>query len=136
MLEYSISAERADAAGSSAMVRQAVVALDTSLAGRMDAFNPAEMLLAALAACIIKSAERALPLLGFDMRGMHVHLHAIRQDAPPQITSIDYLVTVDTDESDRRLDLLHKNIRKYGTISNTLALAVALDGRIVRKGIE
>ncbi|WP_332693385.1 OsmC family protein [Devosia sp.] len=134
MLEYSISAERVDTAGSTATVRQAVVPLDTSLAGRADAFNPAEMLLAALAACIIKSAERALPVLGFDMRGMSVQLHAVRQDAPPQIVSIDYLVTVDTDESDHRLDLLHKNIRKYGTISNTLTLAVALDGRITRKG--
>ncbi|WP_332700907.1 OsmC family protein [Devosia sp.] len=134
MLEYSISAERADTAGSTATVRQAVVPLDTSLAGRADAFNPTEMLLAALAACIIKGAERALPVLGFDMRGMSVQLHAVRQDAPPQIVSIDYLVTVDTDESDHRLDLLHKNIRKYGTISNTLTLAVALDGRITRKG--
>lgn len=133
MLEYSISAERVDDYGSSAKVRQAVVALDTSMAGRADAFNPAEMLLAALAACIIKSAERALPMLGFDLRGLNVQLQAIRQDAPPRIVSIDYLVTVDTDESDRRLDLLHKNIRKYGTISNTLAPAVALDGRITRK---
>lgn len=133
MLEYSISADRVDAAGSTATVRQAAVTLDTSLAGRSDAFNPAEMLLAALAACIIKSAERAVPMLGFNMRGMTVKLHALRQDAPPKIISIEYLVTVDTDESDRRLDLLHKNIRKYGTISNTLALAVALDGQITRK---
>lgn len=134
MLEYSVSAERVDTAGSAATVRQAVVPLDTSLAGRADAFNPTEILLAALAACIIKSAERAIPMLGFGMRGMSVQLHAVRQDAPPRIVSIDYLVTVDTDESDHRLDLLHKNIRKYGTISNTLALAVAMDGRITRKG--
>lgn len=134
MLEYSISAERVGTTGSTATVRQAMVPLDTSLAGRADAFNPAEMLLAALAACIIKSAERALPMLGFDMRSMSVQLRAIRQDAPPQIVSIDYLVTVETDESDHRLELLHKNIRKYGTISNTLGQAATLDGRITRKG--
>ncbi|UJW87892.1 OsmC family protein [Devosia sp. SL43] len=133
MLEYSIDARRVDATGSIALVRQAEVTLDTSLLGRADAFNPAEMLLAALAACMIKSAERAIPLLEFDLRGMSVHLHAVRSDAPPQITSIDYLLTVDTDESDRRIDLLHTNIRKYGTISNTLVKAVELTGRIVRK---
>lgn len=115
-----------------ALVRQARVLLDTSPAGRSDAFNPAEMILAALAACIIKSAERAMPLLGFKLRAMNVRLHAVRSDSPPRIVAIDYLVTVDTDESDRRIALLHTNIRKYGTISNTLAGAVALDGRIVR----
>lgn len=133
MLEYTITAERLGPAGSRAMVRQAEIGLDTSLEGRVDAFNPAELLLGALAACIIKSAERALPLLGFELRSMTVQVHAMRQDAPPRITAIDYLVTVDTDESDRRLELLHKNIRKYGTISNTLALALALDGRLIRK---
>lgn len=133
MLEYSITAERLSASGSRATVKQAEIALDTSLEGRADAFNPAELLLGALAACIIKSAERAVPLLDFDLRGMSVQLHAVRQDAPPRITAIDYLVTIDTHESDHRLELLHKNIQRYGTISNTLALAVALDGRVTRK---
>lgn len=133
MLEYEITAERLGESGSLATVREAEVALDTSLAGRPDAFNPAELLLAALAACIIKSAERALPLLGFDLRSINVQVHAMRQDAPPRLTTIDYLVTVDTDESDHRLELLHKNIRRYGTISNTLSLAVTLAGHITRK---
>ena len=133
MLEYAITAQRLGESGSLAAVRDAVVTLDTSLAGRADAFNPAELLLAALAACIIKSAERALPLLAFELRSINVRVHAQRQDTPPQLTAIDYLVTVDTDESDHRLQLLHKNIRRYGTISNTLALAVTLDGRITRK---
>lgn len=133
MLEYSITAERLGSSGSLAKTRQAEVQLDTSLEGRADAFNPAELLLAALAACIIKSAERAVPVLRFNLRGMTVQVKAVRQDAPPRITAIDYLVTIDTDESDHRIELLHKNIRRYGTISNTLALAVALDGRVVRR---
>ena len=89
--------------------------------------------LGALAACIIKGAERVLPTLGFQLRGLEVKLHAVRQDSPPKILSIDYVITVDTDEPDNRIELLHTNIRKYGTISNTLALAVPIAGRIVRK---
>jgi len=72
-------------------------------------------------------------VLGFDLRGIEVSLHAVRQDSPPKLLSIDYLITVDTDEPDNRIELLHTNIRKYGTISNTLALAVPIAGRIVRK---
>ena len=36
---------------------------------------------------------------------------------------INYEIVVDTDEDDRRLELLHTNVRKYGTISNTVAKA-------------
>lgn len=47
--------------------------------------------------------------------------------------SVDYELIVDTDESDRRLELLHTNVRKFGTISNNVAAATALTGRIVRR---
>jgi hypothetical protein len=48
------------------------------------------------------------------------------------MTRIDYAILVDTDETDRRLELLHQNVRKYGTISNTIALAVPLNGTLGR----
>lgn len=132
-LEYSVSARRVDAAGSLATAKSAEVVLDTSIAGRTDALNPAELLLASLAACMIKGAERVIPMLDFRLGGIGVELHAVRQDNPPALINIDYRITVDTDESDRRLDLLHTNIRKYGTISNTLAAALELKGTIQRR---
>jgi uncharacterized OsmC-like protein len=133
MLEYTLSAARRDSSGSLAVVRDASVDLDTSLTGRADALNPAELLLAALAACMIKGVERSAPLLGFTFRSVDVRLHAVRQDAPPKLISIDYELIVETDEPDRRLELLHTNVRKYGTISNTLGAAVTLVGTINRK---
>ena len=81
---------------------------------------------------MIKGVERAVPLLRFDLRGVEVKIHGVRQDSPPKMLSIDYELVVDTDESDRRLDLLHTNVRKFGTISNTVAAATRLEGRIVR----
>lgn len=132
MLEYHVTARRLDQHGSLVTAKEASLIADTDPAGRPDALNPAELLLAALSACIIKGAERVLPVLGFALRGLEVRLHAVRQDSPPKLLSIDYVITVDTDEPDSRLELLHTNIRKYGTISNTLALAVPITGRIVR----
>lgn len=132
LLEYTVSAHRVDRSGSIANVKTAEVALDTSLAGRPDAFNPAELLLASLAACMIKGAERVAPMLDFELRGMSVRLHAVRVDAPPSIKTIDYEIIVETDESQRRLELLHANIRKFGTISNTLSSVVQLTGVIRR----
>ena len=47
-------------------------------------------------------------------------MHGIRQDVPPQMERIDYEIVVDTDEPDRRLELLHDNVKKYGTVFNTV----------------
>ena len=134
MLEYRVTARRIDSHGSEAEAKAARLVLDTDMAGRDDAFNPAEMLLASLAACLLKGAERVTPMLKFDLRGIEVSLHGQRQDSPPKIVRIDYEIVVDTDETDQRLDLLHRNLRKYGTISNTLAEATDLVGTIRRKG--
>lgn len=133
MLEYNITARRQDSHGSEATTKEAKIILDTDVKGRSDAFNPAELLLAALAACMIKGVERVMPMIQFDLRGVEVVLHGVRQDSPPLMSAIDYELIVDTDEDDRRLELLHTNVRKYGTVSNTLAAATKLEGRIRRK---
>lgn len=132
MQTYAVTALRLDSHGTRMTCKQATLVADTDAAGRADAFNPVELLLAALAACIIKGIERVTPILRFALRGVEVRLTAERQDAPPRLTRISYEILVDTDEPDRRLDLLHENVRRYGTISNTLAAAVPLTGRLER----
>jgi len=132
MLEYFVQARRVDEHGSLAIAKHAEITLDTDMRGREDAFNPAELFLASVAACMIKGIERVTPMLTFELRGVEVKLHGVRQDSPPKMVSIDYEITVDTDEDDHRLELLHKNIRKFGTISNTVAEALKLEGTIVR----
>ena len=97
--EYKITARRVDAQGSLAMAKQAQVVLATDMAGRQDAFNPVELLLAALAACMIKGAERVTPLLQFQIDGIEVRLEAIRQDAPPKLVKSIYGIVVDSAET-------------------------------------
>lgn len=46
---------------------------------------------------------------------------------------VDYTIVMDTDETDACLDLLLRNLQKYGTIMNTLAGATELIGTIRRK---
>lgn len=132
LLEYSVDAERVDAHGSVARCKSATVWLDTDLGGRADAFNPAELLLGALAACMLKGIERVAPMLQFAFRGARVHLHGVRQDVPPRFASISYEIVVDTDESDQRLELLHTNVRQYGTVFNTVAPGTDLQGTLRR----
>ena len=132
-MDYRVTAERIDAHGSLARTKDASLVLDTDVAGRRDAFNPAELFLAAIAACMIKGIERVTPMLKFELRGVEVRLTAVRQDAPPLILRVNYELIIDTDEDDGRLALLHRNVRKYGTISNTVAAATVLEGAIRRR---
>ena len=73
-LTYTVTAHRIDVHGSTAQCKEATLILDTDLAGRLDAFNPAELLLAAVAACMLKSIERLAPMLQFTLRGVSVSL--------------------------------------------------------------
>ena len=132
MLEYDVVAKRIDSHGSSARCKDADIVLDTDVKGRADAFNPAELLLAAVGACMIKGIERIAPMNHFKYRGVEVRLHGVRQDSPPFMASITYEMIIDTDEDNRRLALMHHNVRKYGTVSNTIAAATKLEGRIGR----
>jgi len=57
-----------------------------------------------------------------------------RRDAPPAIVRAGYVLEVHTDEPASRCALLHKNVRKFGTITNTLESACELEGtlRVIR----
>ena len=113
--------------------KDAKIDLDTKLTGSPNAFNPAELLLAALSACMIKGIERVAPMLKFEFSGVEIKLHGIRQDVPPKMESINYEIIVETDEDDHRLELLHKNIKQFGTVFNTVASGTELTGEIRRK---
>lgn len=76
---------------------------------------------------MIKEIERVTPMLKFDLRGVEVKLHGVRQTARQRwFRSI-------VGETDQRPELPHTNVRKYGTISNTVAEATKLEGVIRRR---
>ena len=132
-MTFDVVSVRLSAHASEARCKDAVIALDTDMAGNRAAFNPAELLLAALSACMIKGIERVTPLLKFQLRGVEVRVHGVRQDVPPKMESITYEIVVDTDEDDRRLALLHDNVRKFGTVFNTVAPGTDLAGEMRRR---
>lgn len=132
-MSFHVETVRLGPQGSLSRCKQAEIPLDTDLAGNPHAFNPAELLLAALSACIIKGIERIAPMLNFALRGVEVHVDGIRQVVPPKLESISYEIIVDSDESDRRLELLHDNVKKYGTVFNTVAPGTQLVGVLRRR---
>ena len=132
-MTFAVRAHRQDTHGSEATCKQASLVLDTDLMGRSDAFNPAELLIAAVGACMIKGIERVTPLLKFELRDVEILLTGVRQDVPPRMESIQYEIIIDTDENDHRLDLLHDNVKKYGTVFNTVSAGTDLKGSLRRR---
>ncbi len=90
--------------------------------------GPAHLLASALAACVLKNVERFSHLLPFEYSRATADIELERQDSPPRIVRASYRLVIHTDEPAARCRLLHKNITKFGTISNTLAPACALSG--------
>ncbi|WP_029408519.1 OsmC family protein [Thiomicrorhabdus sp. Milos-T2] len=130
MLSYQVKAKWVDHHHSEASCKQAKLTIDSDLRGNSEAFNPAELLLASLAACILKNIERVAPILNFKFEAIEIEITGERQDSPPKMQKIDYTVRIKTEEIDKRLALLHTNIEKYGTIYNTLKTSTELSGRI------
>jgi hypothetical protein len=96
-------------------------------------FRPAELLQADVVVCMLKCIERVTPMLKFNPPGVAVTLHGVRHDSPPNMVSIRNEIIVDMDEDDRWLELLHTNVRKFGTTSNAFAEATKLEATVRRR---
>ena len=111
--------------------RTATVSFDTAADMGGGLFGPADLLLAAFAACTLKNVERLSGLQRFAYRGASIEVTGVREDRPPRMTRVTYRLSVETDEPEQRVDLLHRNIMKHGTVYNTLAAACEVSGEIV-----
>jgi hypothetical protein len=65
---------------------------------------------------------------GFRYDLAEVDVIARRPDSPPKFVEVTYQLRVATGETQRRIDLVHFNLRKYGTVCNTLAAACDVHG--------
>jgi uncharacterized OsmC-like protein len=95
---------------------------DPALAG------PAELLCVSLAACVLKNVARFAVILPFAYTGASITVVAEREGEPPRISTLRYELSLETSETPHRIDLLQKNIEKYGTIYNTLARSCEITG--------
>ena len=105
--------------------------VDSSPTQGDDLPGPADLLTAAFAACVLKNVERFGEILHVEWRAARIDVETERQDSPPKIVRVHYQLTIDTDEPEHRVELMHRNIRKYGTVYNTLAAVCDVTGDVV-----
>jgi uncharacterized OsmC-like protein len=75
--------------------------------------------------------ERFSEMLPFEQQGASVDVSAERQQEPPRFTIIRYELRIVTDEPEERVELLQRNLVKYGTVFNTLAEACEVSGTVM-----
>jgi uncharacterized OsmC-like protein len=131
--EYTVTARTAGDRASSITAASTEIRLDSAWQPPSPSGlpGPAELLAAALAGCLLKGLERARAMMPFDYETVEVAITAHRQDSPPKFTEFEYTVTVVTGESNRKVELLHRNLQQFGSIYNTLAAACDVHGTVV-----
>lgn len=131
-LTYTVTAHTRSEGVSVAQAGASEIAFDTAPTPGVNALpGPADLLVTAFAACVLKNVARFSVILPFRYQSAEITVSAERSAAPPRMTSIRYVLRITTDEPPKRVDLLHRNIRKYGTIYNTLAAVCDVDGELV-----
>ena len=93
--------------------------------------GPAEILLSAFAACCLKNVERFSSILHYSYNSVRIEVTGSRQEKPSMITEIHYRIHISSDDAQLNLELLHKNLKKFGTIYNTLNAVCKINGQIV-----
>jgi uncharacterized OsmC-like protein len=131
-MNFELTARRLSDNASEVQSKDVTLGIDSGISPRSDALSPMELLLAAQAACFLKGIERTAPTLNFEFSEVNIKLNATRPVLEARIEEIQYLIEIKTLESDERLELLHKNLKKHGTIYNTISAGTNLHGQLVR----
>jgi len=92
--------------------------------------NPAEIFLGALSACILKNVERFSTFMNYEYSNAEITIGATRMEKPPRMDEIHYELKIYTKDSDLNINLLKKNIEKFGTIYNTVKSSCTITGEI------
>jgi hypothetical protein len=71
--------------------------------------------------------------MSLDAVSVRLNSHAGEVRYREGLASIACEIVVDTDESERRLELLHENVRKDGTVFNTVMPGTHLSGVLRRR---
>ncbi len=92
--------------------------------------NPAELFLGSFSACILKNVERFSQLMRFEYTHAEIEVRGTRLEQPPRMDDIHYVLKIYSQDPHLNMDLLQKNIERFGTIFNTVKTSCTVIGEI------
>ena len=129
-MNYSIKSNSSSKNDGSINIKQSKIAFGTTAKSEDILANPAELFLAAFSACILKNVERFSVLMKFEYSNAELIVNAIRLEKPPRMDEINYELSIYSQDPKLNINLLKKNIEKFGTIFNTVKLSCTITGEI------
>ena len=132
-MEYQITAKSISGKEGTIFVKQSTIDFGTIQETEGNLPNPAELFLGAFASCILKNVERFSEMMKFNYNKAVLTVDAVRLDSPPRMEHLSYeLILYGTDDK-LNIDLLKKNIEKFGTIYNTVKQCCSITGKITKQ---
>ena len=128
--EYQVTAQTVSHGVSEARCADETIRFDSSAKPASALPGPAALRSAPLAACGFNKVERFAGKLAVRNNSASINHHTKRQQTPPRFSEIRYTLDLITDEPPDRVDLLHRNIVKQGTVFNTLAASCDVSGTV------
>ena len=129
-MNYSVKAEASSKSKASIHIKQSEIPFGITPDTADTLANPAELFLGSLSACILKNVERFSEFMNFEYSRAEITINATRLEKPPRMDEINYELRIYSKDSNLNLDLLQKNIEKFGTIYNTVKISCAINGTI------
>ncbi|MFN4232681.1 OsmC family protein [Thermus sp.] len=126
---YRVEVRRLDADRAVAEVRGFSLILGARRAHMEAGFNPVETLLAALGSCLLTGIQFVAESSKVPLEGARVVLEAAREDKPPRIAHMGFVLYLESSVSDDRLERLYELTLKNSTLYQTLKTAIPITGR-------
>lgn len=135
-MEYSIKSISTAKEKGSTSIKKTKIEFGTTPESSVVLANPAELFLSSFSACIIKNVERFSTLMKFEYSKAEIIVRAIRKEKPSRMDEIEYVLKVYSGDNKLNIDLLKKNIEKFGTIFNTVKSSCSINGIIEKIEID
>jgi uncharacterized OsmC-like protein len=129
-MDYHIKASSLSNQDAVVHIKQSHINFGTTLPTAETLPNPAELFLGAFGSCVLKNVERFSVMMKFTYTKATIEVNATRFENPPRMENIIYNLTIYSNDKKLNLDLLKKNIEKFGTIYNTVKLSCSISGTI------
>ncbi len=132
-MDNSIIAESIEGKEGGISIKQSKIDFGTTPKTAETLPNPAEHFLGAFASCVLKNVERFSDLMKFHYDKSHLFVKATRLENPPRMEHLFYELIVYSKDEQLNIDLLKKNIEKFGTIYNTVKQSCSISGKITKQ---
>jgi uncharacterized OsmC-like protein len=126
---YKVKVERIDEAHARSTVRDFSLILGARRADARAGFNPVETMLSAVGGCLLTALDYVAQLSHVPITAASVEVEGARQDRPPTLTQIRYVLRIVSDAPDERLERLAELARANSTVFQTVSMAVPITGR-------